>query len=155
MMRAATIRARILRVPLPAELQRWTDLEVAELWNRRGHRSRIATLISAEMDRRDEIDRARARKQAGIDKARARRAAIREDYDLYVHAAWLAAEADCRGVLLSRAGKASGVDPVQLWSMPWPRTAKLASEELLAWWAVNGRWTFGTFQQQAREQRAA
>jgi hypothetical protein len=140
---------RMLRVPTREELMRLTDLEVADLYQAKGSHRRVASILMAEMDRRDREDRKRAR----LDRARAKRQALRSDYDLYVHAAWLKAEADCNGYLLSRAGLAAGIDPAELWSMNTARAMRLASEELIEWWGLHGRWTYTTFKTQARQQR--
>jgi hypothetical protein len=142
---------RMLRVPSQADLMRLTDLEAAELYRARGHHRRVRAMLAADMDRRDREDRAKAR----MERARAQREQLRAEYDLYVHAAFLAAERDCRGELLSRAGIAAGIDPQQLWQMRFDRAARWASEELIQWWGEHGRWTYTTWKQQDRAPRAA
>lgn len=66
----------------------------------------------------------------------------REEYDSFVYTAYLAAETECRGHLLTRDAEAAGVDPVTLFSGPAARARKHASEELRAWWAGHGRVTY-------------
>jgi hypothetical protein len=53
------------------------------------------------------------------------------------------AENECRGVLLNRAGRATGVDPASLFCGPASRVRKYASEELRTWFARHGRITYG------------
>jgi hypothetical protein len=144
--------ARNLRVPTAEQLKRMSDDEAYTVITC-ARRARIRVVVMAELERRDLEDQLRAREAARLEKQRAKRAALREAYDLYVHAAWLAAETDCNGYLLSKDGNAAGVDPVALWSMHESRAMRLASEELRDWWRVNGRTTFKQWQKQAREQR--
>lgn len=68
--------------------------------------------------------------------------ACREEYDANTYIAYLAAENECRGVLLSREGRAKDIDPITLFSGPAARARKYASEELKTWWARNGRITY-------------
>lgn len=69
------------------------------------------------------------------------RAAFRD----HVYTEWLRAEAATNGFLLSAAGERTGVDPRALWNGNAARAAKLASEELRAWWDENGRITLSEF----------
>ncbi|MCC3311518.1 hypothetical protein [Nocardia africana] len=55
--------------------------------------------------------------------------------------AWLQAENDTNGYMLSKAGEKAGTDPRRLWSMPEAQARKHASEELRAWWDEHGRVT--------------
>ena len=55
--------------------------------------------------------------------------------------AWLKAEDDTNGYMLSKAGERAGVDPLSLWSGGEDRARKYASEELRAWWDRHGRTT--------------
>lgn len=71
--------------------------------------------------------------------------AVRRQYDTQVHLAYVSAEGATRGHLLSPAGKAAGVDPISLFSGPTTRARAYASEDLLRWWADNGRQTFTQF----------
>jgi hypothetical protein len=84
---------------------------------------------------------------------------LRAEYDLYRHAAWVQAERDCNGYLLSEEGRAAGIEPERLWEIPWEKAVRFASEELLDWWGVNGagraggprngRWTWTEYREQA------
>ena len=69
--------------------------------------------------------------------------ACREEYDGFVTTNYLAAESDCRGVLVNRAGRAAGVDPASLFCGPASRVRKYASEELRSWFGRHGRITYG------------
>jgi hypothetical protein len=69
--------------------------------------------------------------------------ACREEYDAFVRDSYVSAENDCRGVMLSRDGIASGIDPSSLFCGPASRVRKYASEELRTWFERNGRITFG------------
>ncbi len=66
----------------------------------------------------------------------------REEYDAHVHLAYLTAETDCRGQLLTREAQAAGIHPITLFSGPASRARKYASEELRSWWARHGRMTY-------------
>lgn len=143
---AVTAWARSWRVPTPAELELMSEGEALAL-HAALRRPAARDAVIAEMARRDAADKA-AHKRAV---ARFARWQKRAEYDDYVHAAWLQAELDCRGVLLSRDGLASGVEPAALWSMPEPRAMRLASEELRDWWAANERMTYAQWQKHARE----
>jgi hypothetical protein len=50
--------------------------------------------------------------------------------------------------MLSREGKRANVDPITLFSGPTARARKHASEDLLRWWADNGRMTYAEFRAQ-------
>lgn len=76
---------------------------------------------------------------------------LRETYDAYTTTQWLAAEADCRGFLLSKEGQAAGIDPEELFSGPAARAEKYASDELKEWWGRNGRMSFAAFKANAYE----
>jgi hypothetical protein len=75
--------------------------------------------------------------------------AIRAEYDLYHHAAWLQAEAATNGYYLSPRGVAAKIDPDRLWDMPWDDVTEYASEELLDHWRQAGRWTWREYLAQA------
>ena len=152
---AQRVWLRVLRVPNPEQLARLDDLAVAELYARKGHRRIVDELIYAEFERRDRAEKARRKAEARRERAEARKRERREEYDMYVQAAWLKAEADCRGELLSKAGDEAGVDPITLWSGPVQRARKLASEELCEWWDTHGRWTYTEWQRRSRQQAAA
>ncbi|CAM3410885.1 hypothetical protein KIPE111705_07105 [Kibdelosporangium persicum] len=66
----------------------------------------------------------------------------REEYDAHLYTSYLQAENDCRGVLLSRAGRAHGVNPETLFSGPASRVRKYGSEELKTWFGRHGRITY-------------
>lgn len=66
----------------------------------------------------------------------------REEYDAHVHLAYLTAETDCRGHLLTRGAEAAGIHPITLFSGPASRARKHASDELRAWGARHGRMTY-------------
>lgn len=80
--------------------------------------------------------------------------AVRRDYDEWVHVQWLAAEAGTSGNMLNAAGRAAGVDVVELFSGPVARARKYASEELLRWWAANGRLNFTEFKAQVLQRQS-
>ena len=100
--------------------------------------------VLAEGRRRDRLERA----QEARDTERATWAEA-------AHAQYLAADAVCRGVLLSRAGKRAGVSEWSLWSGPEARAMKYASEELREFWYANPRVTVGRYRQQATAGRVA
>lgn len=78
-----------------------------------------------------------------------RRQALRRDYTARVVAEVDQAEEDTAGVLLSKAGRAAGVNPRSLWSASPATARKYASEELLRWWEDHGgRLTFTEYQGQ-------
>ena len=79
--------------------------------------------ILAEAARRDRAQHDREWHQA-------RDAATRENWHLAAHAQYLAADWECRGNLLNKAGRAAGIDPWTLWSGPGTRVERYASEEL-------------------------
>lgn len=145
---AVTAWARTWRVPSPAELGAMSDDEaMAAHGTLRRQSARDAVL--AEMARRDKEDQA-ARRRAAERFARWQK---RAEYDDYVHAAWLRAELECRGYLLSRDGLRAGVEPDALWSMTGDRAARYASEELRDWWAANGRVTWAQWRAMSRERQ--
>jgi hypothetical protein len=55
---------------------------------------------------------------------------------------------DCGGVLINRLGQANGIDGYTLFTGPWLRAQKYASEELLEFWNQNGRMTMTQFEEQ-------
>lgn len=77
-----------------------------------------------------------------------REQACREEYDTYVYTQWLAAEDECRGHLLNRAGQAKGIDPVTLFSGPNHVAGAYASDELKQWWGRHGRLTYAEWKYQ-------
>lgn len=127
-------------------------------------------LIGTEMDLRDQLyagDRARqaeaARQAALTREAFARELAeqatrarmltaeqrLRAAYGEYLECAYLQAEADCRGVLLSAEARARGISARSLFQGQSSRALKWASEELRSWWQKHGRLTYAAFKQGA------
>ena len=128
-------------------------------------------LIGAEMDLRDQLyagDRARqaeAARQAALTReafarglaeqaTRARMLTaeqrLRAAYGEYLECAYLQAEADCRGVLLSAEARARGISSRSLFQGQSSRALKWASEELRSWWQKHGRLTYAAFKQGAQ-----
>ena len=107
----------------------------------------------------DETTSAAARSEAlrrdRLEKAQAARDAERRTWEEAAHAQYLAADAVCRGVLLSRQGKRAGVTEWSLWSGPEARAMRYASEELREFWHANPRVTVGRYRQQATAGRVA
>lgn len=146
-------RARYRRPVLPGGMTQVTDDNAALLYRVAAEGSALRLLALAEMGRRDVADERAAKAQARKDKARAKRRAARAEYDLWVHAQWLAAEAACNGYLLSAAGRNLVADPAALWPMARRLSDRYASEELRDWWADHPKMTFAEWQEQAREKR--
>ena len=149
-----------------ALLEDLSDVRIAAALNRycnaRAHDERVLRLVMGEMARRDRLfaEQAAARArvlaaQADEERALSRKDQIREDYRLYVEAAYVAAERDCRGVLLNRRGIASVGHPRELFSGPKRRAYAYASEELRNWWEEHGRLTFTEYRRQSRQQNPA
>jgi len=72
----------------------------------------------------------------------------RDEYEAHVMAAYARAERETNGFLLNQAGRAAGVDPVSLFTGPWLRARRYASEELLEHWLVYPRVSFAEFEEQ-------
>ena len=68
----------------------------------------------------------------------------REEYDSYVYSQYAKCESEL-SFHLNEKGRAAGVDVMGLFSGPVSRVKKYGSEELNAWFAVNGRHTLGSF----------
>jgi len=83
-----------------------------------------------------------------FDKARAQWAEMKEEWDRYVEVLYNMALEDCGGVLVNRLGQAKGIDGYSLFTGPWLRAKKYASEELLEFWNQNGRMTMTQFEEQ-------
>lgn len=159
------------RLGITAELlEDMPDKRIAAVLNRycngRHHDERVFTLVIAEMERRDRLfteqDQARVRvlqaqadQQEREQRRRAHNDQVREEYRLYVEAAYAAAEAATRGHLLNRRGIACRVHPRVLFSGPARRAYAYASEELRAWWDEHGRMPFTEYQRQSRQQNPA
>lgn len=119
-------------IPDRAVIRAMTDEQLAKSvdWND----PKSVKAFIGEAERRDRAD---ARKRARMDKA----ARDRDDHTIAVEAAYLQAEHETRGNLLSKAGKAAGVDPKSLWTGSERRANKYASEELRAYFDKHGRLT--------------
>jgi hypothetical protein len=107
------------------DIRQLTDSELADAWSA----GRIdLPALEAEAGRRDRAEKAAAKRRAS---SRARHA----EWEAAAYANYLAADAHCRGFLLSDAGKRAGRDP---WPMLWEgsrETAdRLASDDLITWW---------------------
>ena len=100
--------------------------------------------VLAEGRRRDRVERAQEAREAEA-----------RTWAEAAHAQYLAADAVCRGVLLSRQGKRAGVSEWSLWSGPEARAMRYASEELREFWYANPRVTVSRYRQQASSGRAA
>lgn len=74
--------------------------------------------------------------------------AARRSYDEYIYLQYLDAESATRGHMLNAAGQSAGIDPVELFSGRTDIARKYASEDLLRWFADNGRMTFAEFKAQ-------
>lgn len=122
------------------DLQTITDADLEALLGSIEDDDTIVALI-AEMDRRE-----RAARKA--ERERARRAAIRAEWELYQHAQYLAADAECRGNLLSKAGIKAGVTEQSLWTGRESTARKYASEELNEYWDANPRLTVTEYAKQ-------
>jgi len=121
---------------LMANLPVMGDEHLAALYQRGDQTDRNAVLT--ELARRDRLAIARAR----------RRAVNAEWYD-GMYADYLAADAETRGNLLSRAGIAAGISPTRLWSGPEAWAHRMASEELRAFWQHRPRVTIMQYARQA------
>lgn len=87
-----------------------------------------------DMEREQRMSMVEAEHRPGERRAKT----IRRMYFEYTAMAVLQAEDQTAGVLLSRAGRAKGIDPASLWSGPSARARKYASDELKQWWSEHG-----------------
>lgn len=113
-------------------LRNLTDDQLCELYA--GADEATQDAIRRECDRRDHLDRKRAY-------VRARRDAFVAEWADYAEAQQTAAEHACRGNLLSKAGRAAGINARDLWSGPSALAARYASEELREFWEKHARLT--------------
>ncbi|MCW2902441.1 MAG: hypothetical protein JWO67_4706 [Streptosporangiaceae bacterium] len=144
----SSVYLRMLRVPDAEALRRWDDMQMTVLLERHCKRPRVYELVLGEWDRRAKAERRTAqRRQADL--------AFKSAHYEAVHAAFLAAEAECNGVLLNKAGIAAGVEPTSLFYGPQSRAMKYASEELRNCWTEgrHARLTLAEFRRQSREGR--
>jgi hypothetical protein len=123
----------------PAALKALDDGELEALWAGAEDEA-LQALIIREAARRERCAAERAARHA-----------VNEEWFLFAHAQFLAAEAACRGNLLSRAGIAAGTDPWSLWSGPLARAERFASEELRDFWLTSARVTVMEYAAQVRE----
>lgn len=84
---------------------------------------------------------------AGFDAWRAARA----DFEHVIEAAYDRAERDTAGNLLNARGRHRGIDPRSLFYGPAVRVRAYASDELVEWFARNGRITFAEYERHHRE----
>jgi hypothetical protein len=147
----------VYRVPTPAQVTRMSDADAERRYMEAvlADKQRVGLVIAREIDRRDLAARLarqdREARQRAQERARARERTARHDYDVAIHAMFLQAERDCRGVLLNKAAAERGTDPISLFSGPAARAHKLASEELRNWWLDHPRLTYADFKRQSRE----
>lgn len=73
---------------------------------------------------------------------------MRRDFDDYVESRYLIALEECSGVLVNKLGQTKGIDGYSLFTGPWLRAKKYASEELLEFWERKGRMTMDEYEQQ-------
>lgn len=71
-------------------------------------------------------------------------AALRAEYDLWVEAQFVQADAELNGVLLSAEARAAGIDPRDLFTLR-RRAPKWASEELQEWFSRHPRMSFAEY----------
>jgi hypothetical protein len=94
---------------------------------------------------------AEANRRDSRDKVARARAALRAEWTDMAHAQYLAAEAECKGVLLANDSPIG--DPWALWMGPEARAMKHASEELKNFWLDNPRITVGVYREQVADSR--
>ena len=123
-------------------LKALTDSELAERYTAAEADEEI-TAVLTELERRE-----RKARRTEIDKARW--AAVYEDWAMFAHAQYLAAEEECRGNLVAREHAAEITDGWQLWTGAERWAMERASEELRDFWAVNPRITVSQFQKMQR-----
>ena len=119
----------------------------------------LFAVYSADPD--DEQAREAALREAArrdrLEAAAREREQVRAEWHHLAYADYLAAEAECRGELVNRAGVAAGVrDGFALWSGPRWLAEKYATEELLEFWLTHPRMTVTEYAaRRAAEMRAA
>ena len=123
------------------DLRSLTDDQLAEL-HASGDEATQAAILH-ECARRD-------RKDAQTAKDKARWAAVYEQWYLFAHAQFLAAEDVCRGNLVNREGQRADVQPWELWTGSTSHARRYASEELLEFWEANQRVTVSAFREAIR-----
>lgn len=73
---------------------------------------------------------------------------MREEFELSVEAAHVAAEDGTRGAMLSKHGRAEGIDAYSLMTGPWSRVQRYGSPELIEWCEMNGRPSVARFERE-------
>ena len=99
--------------------------------------------VLAEMERRDTSE---TRRQAREERRQLRQFSRKTDRYAYVDQQYQAAEAQTRGHMLNKRGRAMDVDPKTLFTGSERRARAYASEELLNYWADNPRPTAAMFE---------
>lgn len=127
-------------------LRSLSDNDLADLYI--GSDEATQTAILREMTRRDRRDAQTARDKA-------RWAAVYQQWYLWAHSQFIAAEDECRGNLVNKAGRADDIDPWELWTGSSAHARRYASEELLDFWEANPRLTVTEFREQIRASRRA
>lgn len=77
-----------------------------------------------------------------------KKAEIRDEYWDYVSSRYAAANIDTNCNFLNRLGKKNKVNAWTLFSGPFSRVEKYASDELYAWFEEHGRLTYEDFEKQ-------
>jgi hypothetical protein len=122
-------------------LRSLTDNQLAEVYSDGDEATQAAVLREAA--RRD-------RKDAQTARDKARWAAVNDQWMSWAEAQFAAAEAECRGYLLNKAGQAEGMTPWTLWTGPAARATRYASEELLEFWDTHPRLTVSEYRNELR-----
>lgn len=73
---------------------------------------------------------------------------MKQDYVNHVDYQYLAAVEHTNGVLVNQLGRADGIDGYELFTGPWNRARKYASEELLEFWKQIPRLTLKDYEDQ-------
>ncbi len=123
-------------------LKALTDEALAERYAAAEADEEIAAVI-AELERRE-----RKAARTAVDKARW--AAVYEDWAMFAHAQYLAAEEECRGNLVDRKYAGEITSGWDLWNGSHRWATERATEELRDFWAVNPRVTVSQFREMQR-----
>ena len=128
-------------------LKSLTDDELAERYATAETDEEVADIL-AELQRRE-----RKAARTAVDKARW--AAVYEDWSMFAHAQYLAAEEECRGNLVRKEYAGEITSGWELWtgSEKWAR--ERATDELREFWDANSRMTVSEFRAQRRAARRA
>ncbi len=130
--------------PLEAELRGMGEDDLAALYAATGDES-VSSAVLAELERRERLARAAERRRQ-----------VAEEWYLAAYADYLAAEEECRGELVNRAGVEAGVpDGFALWSGPLDKALKWATEELIEWWRLHPRVTLTEYRRTRSKQEDA